>query len=45
LKVDDVDYDKIFEYMDENLYKKLKDFKLKKHVVVSKDLSNKLDIE
>jgi hypothetical protein len=27
------------------LYKKLKDFKLKKHLVVSKDLSDKLDID
>jgi hypothetical protein len=45
LKVDNINYDKVFEYIDEDLYKKLKDFKLKKHLVVSKDLSDKLDID
>ena len=45
LKVNNINYDKVFEYIDEDLYKKLKDFKLKKHLVVSKDLSDKLDID
>ena len=45
LKVEEINYDKIYQYIDEDFYKKLKDFKLKKHLVVSKDLSDKLDIE
>ncbi|MCK9467184.1 MAG: metallophosphoesterase [Candidatus Absconditabacterales bacterium] len=45
LKVEEINYDKIYQHIDQDFYKKLKDFKLKKHLVVSKDLSDKLDIE
>jgi hypothetical protein len=45
IKVEDIDYDKIHDYIDQDLYKKLKDVKLKKNLVVTKDLFEKMDIE
>ena len=45
MKVEDMDYDKIYDYIDEELYKKLKDVKLKKNLVITKDLFEKMDIE
>jgi hypothetical protein len=45
MKVEDMDYDKIYDYIDQDLYKRLKDVKLKKNLVVTKDLFEKMDIE
>jgi len=45
VKVEDVSYDEIYNYIDEELFKKLKDVKLKKNMVVSQDLFEKLDTE
>jgi uncharacterized protein YggL (DUF469 family) len=45
IKVEDMDYDKIYDYIDQELYKKLKDVKLKKNLVVTKDLFEKMDLE
>ena len=45
MQVEDVNYDEIYSYIDEELFKKLKDVKLKKNLVVTKDLFDKMDIE
>ncbi len=45
IKVADMDYDKIYDYIDQDLYKKLKDVKLKKNLVITKDLFEKMDLE
>jgi hypothetical protein len=45
MKVEDMDYDRIYDYIDQDLYKRLKDVKLKKNLVVTKDLFEKMDIE
>ncbi len=45
IKVEDLNYDEIYDYVDEDLFKKLKDVKLKKNLKVTKDLFEKLDIE
>jgi len=45
IKVEDMDYDKIYDYIDQELYKKLRDVKLKKNLVVTKDLFEKMDLE
>jgi len=44
IKVEEMDYDKIYDYIDKELYKKLRDVKLKKNLVVTKDLFEKMDI-
>ncbi len=45
MQVEDVNYDEIYDYIDEELFQKLKDVKLKKNLVVTKDLFDKMDIE
>ena len=45
MKVEDMNYDEIYKYIDEELFQKLKDVKLKKNLVVTKDLFDKLDVE
>ena len=45
MQVEDVNYDEIYNYIDEELFKKLKDVKLKKNLVVTKDLFDKMDVE
>jgi hypothetical protein len=45
MQVEDVNYDEIYQHIDEELFKKLKDVKLKKNLVVTKDLFDKLDVE
>ena len=45
MQVEDVNYDEIYSYIDEELFNKLKDVKLKKNLVVTKDLFDKMDIE
>jgi hypothetical protein len=45
MKVEDMNYDEIYKYVDEELFNKLKDVKLKKNLVVTKDLFDKLDVE
>ncbi len=45
MKVEDLNYDEINKYIDEDLFKKLKDVKLKKNLKVTKDLFEKMDIE
>ena len=45
MKVEEMNYDKIYSYIDEELYKKFRDVKLKKNLVVTKDLFDKLNVE
>ncbi|HKL43919.1 MAG TPA: metallophosphoesterase [Candidatus Absconditabacterales bacterium] len=45
IKVEDLNYDEIYDHIDEELFRKLKDVKLKKNLKVTKDLFEKLDIE
>jgi len=45
MQVENVNYDEIYSYIDQELFKKLKDVKLKKNLVVTKDLFDKMDIE
>jgi len=45
LKVDNINYDEIYSYIDEQLFKDLKDVKLKKNFVQTEALFEKMDIE
>lgn len=45
LKVDDINYDDMYSYIDENVFKNLKDVKLKKNFAKTDDLFEKMDVE
>lgn len=45
LKVDNINYDEMYSYVDENLFKNLKDVKLKKNFAQAEDVFEKMDIE
>lgn len=45
LSVGDIDYDDMYSYIDENLFKQLKDVKLKKIYAKTEDIFEKMDIE
>lgn len=45
LSVGDINYDDIYSYIDENLFKQLKDVKLKKIYAKTEDIFEKMDIE
>lgn len=45
LSVGDINYDDMYSYIDENLFKQLKDVKLKKIYAKTEDIFEKMDVE
>ena len=45
LKVDDINYDDMYSYIDESVFKNLKDVKLKKNFAKTEDVFEKMDVE
>jgi hypothetical protein len=43
--VDNVNYDEMYSYIDEALFKDLKDVKMKKNFVKTEELFEKMDLE